>query len=131
MNKRGMTLIEVLVALMILSGVVGSVLVLISQHTRQAAGLEERMLARIEAENALALYLAQRELGRPAELTGDIDRAGQTFRFALKRQAAPIQGWELVTSEVRIEDREQVLASFTTLSPVAQGVSVSPSEPAQ
>jgi type II secretion system protein I len=114
-----MTLIEVLVALGILAGVIGSLLVLMGQHTRQTASLDDRMLARIEAENALALYVANRNLGRPADIEGENERAGRVFRYELDRSPSPIRGFEVVTSDVRLRDGRQVLASFSTLAPVA------------
>lgn len=114
-DARGFTLIEVLIALAILAGVIGSLLVLTSQHTRQAARLEERMLARIVAENSLANFIAARQTNRDADLQGDAEISGVSFRFEIERRRAPIQGFELVTTEVRQGRDGQVLATLTTL----------------
>lgn len=116
-NEKGLTLIEVLVATAILAAVVGSLLVLISQHTRQAAALEDRMLARVAAENALTLYVTARDEGAAADVRGDVELSGRSFFYEISRQQAPIQGLELVTSQARVGRDGQVLASLTTLRP--------------
>ncbi|NNU17108.1 type II secretion system minor pseudopilin GspI [Parvularcula sp. ZS-1/3] len=114
-NQKGLTLIEVLVSLVVLSTVVGSILVLMSQQTRQAARLEERMLARIAAENALtAFVIAKKEQNAP-DVQGDIAVGDLGFRFEIDREAAPLQGYELVRADVRKARDGQVLASLTTL----------------
>ena len=116
-GEKGLTLIEVLIALAILASVVGSLLVLMGQHTRQAAALEDRMLARIAAENALTLYVAAKDEGSAADLGGAMEINGREFRFEISRARSPIQGIELVTSEARIGREGQGLASLTTLRP--------------
>lgn len=121
-SQRGMTLIEVLVALAILTAVVGSLLVLMGQHARQAAAIEDRVLARVAAENALTSYMAARREGQPADIAGEEEIGGRTFRFEIDREASPLEGFELVTSEVRLDRRGQVLASLTTLQPGERAV---------
>lgn len=114
-NQKGLTLIEVLVSLAVLSAVVGSILVLMGQHTRQAARLEERMLARIAAENALtAFVIAKKEEDAP-DIQGDVAVGERAFRFEIERATAPLQGYELVRADVRKGRDGQVLASLTTL----------------
>lgn len=117
-SEKGLTLIEVLVALAVLATIIGSLLVLMGQHTRQAAALEDRLLARIAAENALTLYAASKDEGSAADLSGEFELSGRAFHFAIRREASPIQGIELVTSEARIGRDGQVLATLTTLRPV-------------
>jgi general secretion pathway protein I len=113
--QRGMTLIEVLVALVVLAMVMGSLLVLISQHTRQATALENRLMARIAADNALASYLLAREEGTGADLRAEEEVAGRTFYIEIERSAAPLEGFELVASEARLSRNGQVLARFETI----------------
>lgn len=114
-RQGGFTLIEVLVALAILAMVVGSLLVLIGQHTRRAAALEERMLARIAAQNALSEYVMAKAEGAAANIQGDEELSGITFRYDIDRDESPIQGFELVTADVQIGRDGQVLASLSTL----------------
>lgn len=58
-RQRGMTLVEVLVALLILGMVAGAVLALIGQNTRFVAGAEDQMLAGILADNLMVEALGQ------------------------------------------------------------------------
>lgn len=114
-NQRGLSLLEVLVALAIMAAVVGSLLVLMGQQSRQASVVEERLLAKIVAENGLAAYLAAKAMGGTAELSGEEEVAGRIFRFEINRDPAPIQGYETVVSEVRLSRDGQVIASMSTL----------------
>ena len=116
-NEKGLTLIEVLIALAILGAVLGSLLVLMGQHTRQAARLEERMLARIVAENALADYIAATLTNREADAEGETDLSGREFRFEIDRGEAPIEGFETISVEVRVGRSGQVLATLATMRP--------------
>lgn len=116
-NQRGLTLLEVLVALAVLSAVLGALLMLMAQHTRQASLLEDRMLARIVAENAMASYVAAKRTNRDADLLEDVELSGRAFRFEIKRERAPIQGFETVTTDVRLGRDGQVLATLSTLQP--------------
>jgi general secretion pathway protein I len=114
-HQRGLTLIEVLVALAVLSAVVGSIMVLIGQHTRQASALEDRMLARIVAENALAERIAERSDGGEQRRGGEVELAGRSFRFAFETQPSTLQNHTVETVSVRKEESQQVLASISTL----------------
>ncbi|MEM9838282.1 MAG: type II secretion system minor pseudopilin GspI [Pseudomonadota bacterium] len=116
-KQRGLTLLEVLVALAVLSAVLGSLLMLIAQHTRQAAKLEDRMLARIVAENAMASYIAAKQTNREADLEEEVELSGRTFQFEIDRGSAPIEGFETVTADVRLGRDGQVLATLSTLQP--------------
>ncbi|MEM9809647.1 MAG: type II secretion system minor pseudopilin GspI [Pseudomonadota bacterium] len=114
-NQRGLTLIEVLVALAVLSLVAGSLLILMGQQVRQATIIEERMLARIVAENALSSYIAARQIGADTDPQGEEDIDGRVFSFRIRRQDAPIEEYETVVVEVRLSRDGQVIASLETL----------------
>ncbi|GGY52720.1 type II secretion system minor pseudopilin GspI [Parvularcula lutaonensis] len=117
-DQKGLTLIEVLVALAVLSSIVGSILVLIGQHTRHAAAIEERALARIVAENAMVAYVAAKRSGQPADLSGEEEIAGRAFTYVIDRSPAPLEGFETVETNVRIGRDGQVLATLSTLRAV-------------
>ncbi|MCQ8185059.1 type II secretion system minor pseudopilin GspI [Parvularcula maris] len=117
-DQRGLTLIEVLVAMTVLALVVGSLLVLIGQHTRQAAALEDRLMARIAADNALASYIIAREEGARVDLRSEEEIGGRTIYIEIGRSNAPLEGFELVEASARLSRDGQVLASYQTIRPV-------------
>lgn len=116
-DQKGLTLIEVLVALAVISTVIGSLLVLMSQQTRQASYLEDRMLARIVAENALADFMAAKQTNREADLAGEVELSGREFFYSVDRNSASLEGFETVTTEVRLGRNGQVVATLSTLRP--------------
>ena len=120
-DQRGLTLIEVLVALTVLSLAVGSLLILLSQHSRNAAALEDQALARIVAENALVGYVGAVKTGDAKRLEGEQTIGDRIFVWEIDRERSSVSGFEKVEASVRLEDREQVLASMTTLQ---RGVNV-------
>ncbi|NRA30101.1 MAG: type II secretion system minor pseudopilin GspI [Parvularculaceae bacterium] len=116
-QQMGLTLIEVLVALAVLSAVIGSLLVLLSQQTRQASYLEDRMLARIVAENALTDFMAAKQTNREADLAGEVELSGREYFYSVDRSPANLEGFETVTTEVRLGRNGQVVATLSTLRP--------------
>ncbi|MEM6913133.1 MAG: type II secretion system minor pseudopilin GspI [Pseudomonadota bacterium] len=118
-NQRGLTLIEVLVALAILSLAVGSLLVLLGQHSRNAAAIEDRALARIVAENALVAYIAASTVGDAKILEGDEEVGGRVFLWEIDRDTSQVQGFERVDVSARREGSQQVIADLSTLQKVA------------
>ncbi|MEO1041004.1 MAG: type II secretion system minor pseudopilin GspI [Pseudomonadota bacterium] len=117
-NQRGLTLIEVLVALAILSMAVGSLLVLLSQHSRNAAAMEERALARIVVENALVAYVAASTDGDAKVLEGEEDIGGRQFLWEIDREVSEIQGFERVDVSARLDGNQQIIAGLSTLQKV-------------
>ena len=116
--QSGLTLIEVLVAIAVLAGAVGAVIVLMATQARGAAALSDKALARIVAENAMVAVVIGEETGRSPDGTEEV--AGRAFAWEAARTNAPLPGLEGLTVSVRREDGEQVLAGLTTLVP-AQG----------
>ncbi|BCL68203.1 type II secretion system protein GspI [Vibrio nigripulchritudo] len=81
-RSRGMTLIEVLVALAIFATAAISVVRAVSQHINTLSFLEEKMFASMVANNQMAKVL----LGKAPkkELKGKEELAGQTWYWLVK-----------------------------------------------
>lgn len=79
--QRGMTLIEVLVAFAILSGIALSVLTLVGQNAQYMLTAEEKLLASIAADNLLTNDLARREVPAAGEIEGGVAIAERPFAY--------------------------------------------------
>jgi type II secretion system protein I len=111
-----MTLIEVLVALLVLGTAAATLLALLSVHTANTVSLEDNVLGRIAAENAMVDAVLAEEAG----VRSDEDRfytfGGRTFGAIESRIPSPIEGLDLLTVIVRDEDGRAV-AELGTLRP--------------
>ena len=112
--QRGMTLIEVLVAFAILSGIALSVLTLVGQNAQYMLTAEEKLLASIAADNLLTNDLVRRETPSPGETAGTITIAEQVFAY--RRIVVEIgERAVAIDYEVRREGGEQVLSRASAL----------------
>lgn len=117
MSKRrqsGMTLIEVLVAFAILSGIALSVLTLVGQNAQYMLTAEEKLLASIAADNLLTNDLARLETPSAGESEGAVSVAERSFAF--KRTVVEIgANAVLIDYELSREGSAQTLARASAL----------------
>lgn len=114
-HVKGFTLIEVLVALVIVSMISGGVLSLISQNTRLLVLSEERLLASVLADNIMVERLATRSPLNPGTKVYEIAFAGQQWRceeLIVRTNAGDLMRVDLAIS---LANSQQTLASVTTL----------------
>lgn len=110
----GMTLIEVLVAFAILSGIALGVLTLVGQNAQYMVTAEEKLLASIAADNLLTNDLALRETPSAGESEGQITIAERPFVF--RRSVVEIgQRAVVIDYEIRRQDGEQVLSRASAM----------------
>jgi type II secretion system protein I len=113
-QQAGMTLIEVLVAFAILSGILLSVLTLVGQNAQYMLSAEERLLASIATDNLMTEELATQEVPRPGEEVGQVVLAER--QFAYTRTVVEIgERAILIEYQIRREGGEQTLARATAL----------------
>ncbi len=114
-KQQGFTLIETLIALLIMGVSTAAMLVLIGQNTRFSADSEDRVIAAIVADNVMALTLANPViLDRGVELETIIlgDRNWVAERIV---QETSVDNLVNVTVRVRREGFEQVRSEVSTL----------------
>lgn len=84
-RRRGMTLIEVLVALTIFATASLSVMRAVTQHTRTLDYLQDKTLAAIVADNQMALAHLQGNVA--SARSGSVEMAGRTWYWKLTPEA--------------------------------------------
>jgi len=113
--QRGLTLIETLVALVIMAVAASSILVLIGQNTRFLAASQERAYASIAADNVMVETLASTARIEVGVEQGKIIIDNRELRFRRTIIASTVAGLFRVDIEILNADTEQVIASATTL----------------
>ena len=119
MNKRsryknregGFTLIEVLVAMAVMSTAIASALIMMSQHVRTASDIEQRLIAGIVAENILIEGLTDQGQLEVASTKGQTSMGGREWVWTQVIAEAGFPGLYQVRVEVRLEDSAQILRS--------------------
>jgi len=119
-RQSGMTLVEVLVALAIMSAVAAAILALIAQNTRFVAAAEDQMIAGMAADQEMVEALA-----RAAPLDRDVEESDRDFagrRFKVTRTVTEIGVESLVRIDIVVRDASgrQSLASATTIKSEGQ-----------
>lgn len=114
-GQKGMTLIEVLVAILVLGTAVALLLSLSSIHTSNTIAMQDRMLARISAENALVDVMIRESQGTRVTEGGTIVQGVRTYAWTPGRVPAPYEGLDFLTIRVRLDGKDQVLSELTTL----------------
>jgi general secretion pathway protein I len=121
-NKRkGFTLVEVLVALLIVAVTLGAGLRALNQATDLSGSLDKRMIARWIAEDHIALMRAQRIQVNEGRNEGRITQAGMQWVWTESIEKQPRSPFQKITVTVR-EDQADThslahLSAFILQSP--------------
>jgi general secretion pathway protein I len=110
-DRRGFTLIEMLVALAVFSLVALTMIRLASENTRTAVHVENRLLAGIIAENLAVEAFASPNPPDMGLAQGDIDMAGR--RWSWRRTVSPTDQAGLVRMDVAVLLEGQETATLT------------------
>ena len=100
MNRAGFTLVEVLVALAIVAFGLTALFAATTQTVQASAYLREKTLAQWIALNRITEARLEGTPPADKEMSGEIESAGQTWRWELKTIATPVEG--IVRLEARV-----------------------------
>lgn len=114
-RQKGLTLVEVLIALAILSLVASSIVALIGQNTRFIADQEEKMLAGMLADAAIVERLAQRAALDRGEKIEERAFANRSWNVRTTIAETGVAGVLRIDAEIMGAAGPQVLARATTL----------------
>jgi len=113
-RQRGLTLIETLVALLVMGLTTVSILVLVGQNTRFAMQANERMYASVAVDNEMVkalIYSGRLETGTEE---GDATTAGREFKFRKTITETAVPGLIRIDIEI-LSPSGQVLARAQTV----------------
>lgn len=114
--QDGMTLIEVLVALAVVSAVAAGIMALIAQNTRFIAASEERLAASLAADAAMVEALARLAPLERGVTHSEVDIGAR--RFIVTETVTEIGVEQLVRIDIVVRGAgEQSLAAATTIKP--------------
>ena len=117
-RERGFTLIEVLVAMAILSSAIAGALILMSNQLAAAHDVERRLLAGIVAENRLVEAMADRGTIEVRTETGVSEIGGLDWTWTRVTAETPINGMVRISVDVREEGGEQLIRSVSAFRTV-------------
>jgi len=110
-TQNGFTLVEVLVALAVLTIALAAVMRALSQSIDTSADLRDHTLAMWVAQNRLTTHLIQRDFPALDTTEGDAEMAGREWRWREQVMAAPGEpDMRQIHIEVRAASGEQPLA---------------------
>ena len=113
-SQRGFTLVEVLVALAILSTAIVSLVVLQGQSARLAVDLENQLLSNIVAENLLAETLIPYSIDNQMPLRGVTTFAEIEWVWERQINETAVPGLFRVDVIVRDNESNQILAELSS-----------------
>ncbi len=113
-SRRGFTLIEIMVALAIITIALGAIIENTAASTSNAAHLRDKTVASWVAMNQLALYRARREWGSASNRKGQVEMAGREWQWKLKIRKTEDPNLRRLEIDVSpADDDTQILSSLT------------------
>jgi len=113
-TEHGFTLVEVLVALAVLTIALAAVMRALSQSIDTSASLRDHTVAMWVAQNRLATHQVLRDFPPQDTTEGDADMAGRTWHWLEQVTAAPGEAtMRQIHIEVRAATGPQPLATLT------------------
>lgn len=112
MNARGMTLLEVMVALAVFAIAALAVMKTASEHLSGLSYLEEKTLATWVAENQLVQLRLEKKWPNQSWVEGQEQMAGQTWHWRYRAVATADSNFKALEMEVRSENKSASPVAF-------------------
>ncbi len=109
----GFTLLEVMVALLVIALGIGAVINTTSESGWKSSQLRQKTIASWVAQNQIALYRAKRTWSNKTNLSGDVDMANATWRWEMKISGTDDPSLRLIDVDVYLKDQERLITSLT------------------
>ena len=111
MRARGFTLLEVMIALLVVALGMGAVITVTGESGWKSAHLRQSTIANWVAYNELALFRAKRTWPNSERRTGQTEMANVVWEWTMTFTETPNTSVREVLVEVRLEDEPTVKAS--------------------
>jgi len=116
-RQHGFTLIEVLVALAVLTIALSAVMRTLSQGIDLSAGLRDRNIALWVAQNRLAEHQIRNDWPAQDTTEGTSEMAGREWRWREQVAGTPEPALRRIEIEVRVANNDQALAHLVGFLP--------------
>jgi general secretion pathway protein I len=110
---RGFTLLEVMIALLVITLGMGAVISTTGESGWKSAHLRESTIASWVAYNEIALYRAKRTWGDVTRRSGETEMANAFWDWEMTIRATPNTSIREVEVEVRLKDETAIKARVT------------------
>jgi general secretion pathway protein I len=110
---RGYTLLEVMIALLVITLGMGAVINTTTESGWKSSLLKQKTIAGWVAQNQLALYRAKRTWTNAKTQSGDVEMANIDWSWELKVSATEDPSLRRLDVDVSLKGEEAIKASFT------------------
>lgn len=110
---RGFTLMEVMIALLVITLGIGAVINTTSESGWKSAQLKQKTIASWVAQNQIALYRAKRTWNNTSNLSGEVEMANAVWIYQMKILATADPALRQIDVDVLLKGEDGVKASVT------------------
>lgn len=110
MKMRGFTLLEVMIALLVVALGMGAVITVTGESAWKSAHLRHSTIANWVAYNEIAMYRARRTWNNSESRSGETEMANATWEWTMTFTETPNSSVREVEVEVRLQDETSVKA---------------------
>lgn len=114
-SAKGFTLVEVLVALVILAVALSAMIKTASENTVNTAKLRDKYFASLVATNKINEIRAARTLPKSGTSNGNVDMARQSWHWNIKVDKTPDESLRKLTVDISAEhDQDHIIYTLTS-----------------